>query len=352
MPTILEIETQADVAAASADLIELGNDARAMGADLSAAGDDARKMGTDLTGVADGSDELASKSSQATGALGALAGGLEAVGLEQYAAGLQAAAIGTDVMSGAGDALNLIADTAAGQWLVNTARTVAHTVATGAQTVATGAQTAAQTALNAVMAANPILLVVLAVAALTAGLILAYQKSETFRSIVDGAFTRAKEVVGAAAGAVENIVGWITNLPETARDAAGDVARYVGDMFEPVNDAIGWFSDLISDLETDPQRIAASVAGFFGDMFAPISTAIGWVNELIEKLKNIDLPDLPFGRSSASSTVPAAAAPTPVNITVQAAPTDLDAAMRTLVAALTDYFARQGMTLSIVNPAA
>lgn len=47
--------------------------------------------------------------------------------------------------------------------------------------------TAVQTAFNIVMSANPIGLVVVAIAALAAGLVYAYKKSETFRNIVDGA---------------------------------------------------------------------------------------------------------------------------------------------------------------------
>ncbi len=50
------------------------------------------------------------------------------------------------------------------------------------------AYAAVQAALNIVMAMNPIGLVVIAIAALALGLVLAYKKSETFRNIVDGAF--------------------------------------------------------------------------------------------------------------------------------------------------------------------
>jgi len=65
----------------------------------------------------------------------------------------------------------------------------------------TKAMAIAQGLLNAVMAMNPIALVVIAIAALTAALILAYQHSETFRNIVTGAFNAVKtvaEVVGDA----------------------------------------------------------------------------------------------------------------------------------------------------------
>lgn len=47
---------------------------------------------------------------------------------------------------------------------------------------------AQQAILNVIMSANPIALVVIAVAALVAGIVIAYQQSETFRKVVDGAF--------------------------------------------------------------------------------------------------------------------------------------------------------------------
>lgn len=67
----------------------------------------------------------------------------------------------------------------------------------------TKAMTIAQTMLNAVMEMNPIGLVVIAVAALTAAFILAYQHSETFRNIVTGAFDAVKDAAEAVAGAVK-----------------------------------------------------------------------------------------------------------------------------------------------------
>jgi hypothetical protein len=57
---------------------------------------------------------------------------------------------------------------------------------------------AAQAVLNAVMAANPIGIIVVAVAALAAGLIYAYKNSETFRKIVDGAFRAVRDIAMAA----------------------------------------------------------------------------------------------------------------------------------------------------------
>lgn len=65
---------------------------------------------------------------------------------------------------------------------------VASAVAQKAVAAATKTWAAAQWLINAAMTANPIGLVIAAIAALVIGLVLAYKKSETFRKIVNGAF--------------------------------------------------------------------------------------------------------------------------------------------------------------------
>lgn len=59
----------------------------------------------------------------------------------------------------------------------------------------TKAFTAIQTAFNAVLAMNPITLIVIGIAALVAGLVIAYKKFETFRNIVDSVFSFIKTAV-------------------------------------------------------------------------------------------------------------------------------------------------------------
>lgn len=75
-------------------------------------------------------------------------------------------------------------------------------IATGLVTAATKAWTAAQWLLNAALTANPIGIVVTAIAALVAGFIVAYKKSETFRDIVNGALNAVKDAAVA-------VFGWI-----------------------------------------------------------------------------------------------------------------------------------------------
>lgn len=73
----------------------------------------------------------------------------------------------------------------------------AHRVALLAGSAASGVMTAAQWLFNAALDANPIGLVVLAIAGLVAGLVIAYKNSETFRNIVNAAWTGIKDVVSA-----------------------------------------------------------------------------------------------------------------------------------------------------------
>lgn len=92
------------------------------------------------------------------------------------------------------------------------------------------AQTAAQWLLNAALTANPIGVVVMAIAALVAGFVLAYKNSEAFRNIVDGAV----RAVGAAAIWVKDrfvdLWNFIAALPGKIAGVAGNIARSVTSM--------------------------------------------------------------------------------------------------------------------------
>jgi hypothetical protein len=63
-------------------------------------------------------------------------------------------------------------------------------------TAAVRVAAAAQVVFNAALAANPIGLVVIAIAALAAGVLVAYKRSETFRNIVNGLWDKLKQLGG------------------------------------------------------------------------------------------------------------------------------------------------------------
>lgn len=110
-----------------------------------------------------------------------------------------------------------------------TAAEVAHTVATTAMTAANAAAEAgatglalAQAALNAVISANPVALLVSALAALATGLVTAYKTSETFRNTVNSAFSTVKNIAQSAIGTV---VDWINDLVAKIEGAAAALAN-------------------------------------------------------------------------------------------------------------------------------
>lgn len=92
----------------------------------------------------------------------------------------------------------------------------------------TKAMVIVQTAFNAVLAMNPIGLVVIAIAALVAGLVIAYQNSETFRNIVNGAFNSVKQVA-------ETVANFIGNVFKTV---FGGVKLYINSIISLANLAI------------------------------------------------------------------------------------------------------------------
>lgn len=85
--------------------------------------------------------------------------------------------------------------------------------------VATGIWTKVQAGLNAVMSANPIALVVMAIAAIVAALVLAYQKSDTFRAFVDQLWASLKEKLEPV---IQSVSNFITGTLVPAFQAVGD----------------------------------------------------------------------------------------------------------------------------------
>jgi phage-related protein len=145
-------------------------------------------------------------------------------------------------------------------------------------TAATGLWTAAQWLLNAALTANPIGVVVVALAALVGGLILAYKHSETFRKIVDAAFSAVK----AAAQAVLNFF----------RDNWKIIATLISGPFLPIvalaTDAFGIRSKLIAAagaildfFKGNWKTIAVLISGPFAPLVALATDAFGIRSALV-----------------------------------------------------------------------
>lgn len=145
-------------------------------------------------------------------------------------------------------------------WTVSTARMVAQLAiqrgAMLAARAATLAMAAGQAILNAVMTANPIGIVIVAIAALVAGLVLAYNKSETFRTAVQtaaraskAAFDTVVNVIKVVIGAIGNMISRVGGVGGAFRGAMNIAAAAVRILTAPIRglisliqSVIGWIS--------------------------------------------------------------------------------------------------------------
>jgi len=264
----LAIRITGDASDVEAAFDDAGAAALRMGDDVERATSTADAATDRMSSVADSADNVGSKSSQAAGGLGDLGGALAGLPgpLGAVGAGMEAAAAPVMGLVGAADLLNL----ATSSTIVTQARARVSALATAATSKVVAAATrvwaATQWALNAALTANPVGLVVLAVVALVAIIVLAYKKSETFRTVVQGVM----KVVGAYVGTVVKIV-------ETLVDFVGDKAPAAWRALkEAAVNAAEWIAD--------------KVGGAFDKAIAPVQWLIDHVKDLLDLISDIKIP--------------------------------------------------------------
>lgn len=129
--------------------------------------------------------------------------------------------------------------------------------------------------LNAAFAANPIGIVVVAVAALVAGLVIAYNKFEGFRAMVDGVWSSLKQVGS-------NIMGMFTKLPDMIIKAFTQIPNAIAQIFSGVGDLFsaifsGNFSAIPKILKSIGGGIlkANPITGFASQVFTEATKGVG-----------------------------------------------------------------------------
>ena len=147
-----------------------------------------------------------------------------------------------------------------------------------------GAAKTAWAALNATMAANPIFLVIAAIAALVAIFVALYQNNETFRAAVDAAWAQIK-------AAVSVVVEWFQTNVVPALQAAWAKIQAAWDAVWPQLQA-AWASygqpvvDLIvsvfQGLAANWQGISTVVSGVWQVISSVISTVVGVISGIIQ----------------------------------------------------------------------
>lgn len=159
-------------------------------------------------------------------------------------------------------------------WLAPLAVTI------GTIVVALKAWTIAQAAFNLVMAANPIMLVVVALAGLTAGLVMAYKKSETFRNIVDALGRTVKEVFQS-----------IWDIMRTTVRIVSDIAFKLFEIYTwPYRKAWEVIKVLLDKIPEAARWVYDRVRYYFGlvktAMTSPIDTAVRTVKGYLTGLRD------------------------------------------------------------------
>lgn len=148
----------------------------------------------------------------------------------------------------------------------------ASAIATSVATVATSGWTIAQNALNMALRANPIGLIVTAVALLAAGIVLAYQKSDTFRGIVNGlwaAFKVGIDILG-------DVYDWTVKLLRQAFDpVASTLSTHLGPALRSFWSILSSGIDIIVDAHTAIFRFGAVALGGLWEYIAPLRASLG-----------------------------------------------------------------------------
>jgi TP901 family phage tail tape measure protein len=161
------------------------------------------------------------------------------------------------------------------------------TATTAAWAAITGAATGAQAAFNAVLLANPIGVVVIAIAALVAGLVIAYKESESFRNIVNSVWETIKGAAAAIGEAVTALVTFATELPgkikggiEAAPTALVDAGKW---MLGKVLEGFKLIATGIADAATWLFNQAKSAVQFYIDSYRAVGSWI--LNRVVDGFK-------------------------------------------------------------------
>lgn len=170
------------------------------------------------------------------------------------------------------------------------AQIIATAVAQRTVALATSAWSAAQWLLNAAMTANPIGLVIVGLVALGAGLVLAYQKSETFRTIVNAGFALVRAGASALYSAVRSTLGKVGSV----LTVGGRVVRlYVNAHVAAFRAVVGGARALYSGVRSAISKVGSVISGIKGKVTGALSSAGSWlkgaggdiVNGLINGIK-------------------------------------------------------------------
>lgn len=174
------------------------------------------------------------------------------------------------------------------QGLLNGQLTIGQTVVgllTGQVTlaeIATGLWSKAQGVLNAVMSANPIALVVVAIGALIAIVVVAYNKCDWFRNLVNQLGDNIKRVF-------TSMIEWFKKLPETVSNAVTSMVNFIKQLPEKIGYWLGFVIGTVAKFVIEfPAKAKEAGTNFVKNLINFIknlpSNVANWLTNTISKV--------------------------------------------------------------------
>lgn len=190
---------------------------------------------------------------------------------------------------------------------VASAAQTAWTIAQGIGKGITAAATAVQWAFNAAMSANPVMLVVLAVAALVAGIIILWNKSEAFQNFIKGMWAGIQKAAEACWNGIKVAAEWVFNLLKQIVNAYFSFYKGIWDAMWKVaetcwngvkvaaENVINWIKGAIDGLKAAAsgafnaiKDIGAGIWGFIKNAAQSALDAIMWpINKVKDAINNV-----------------------------------------------------------------
>ena len=180
--------------------------------------------------------------------------------------------------------------------LVANAAMKAYAAASAIVKAATAAWTAVQWLLNAALNANPIGLIIIALAALAAGIYLAYTRSQTFRNIVTAAMEAVKDAIQSVDRAFDAVLS-----------AARSAFNWVVDHWKLALFAFGPIGAAVYLIATNFDKIKSAAEGAFNFITRNMQKVLDAVQSLLDLLGKIKIPKIGGTRLPGPLLVPAVA---------------------------------------------
>lgn len=255
------------------ELQSVGQAARSMASSVGSSEDALQGMGREAGRAGEALDRASGASSMLSGGLGDIGGAMaeafgEDSGLGQFGAKLESS--GTIIMgvTGALDLMILANMAMQASWVKSAASMIAARTAMIATSVATGIATAAQWLWNAAMTANPIGIIIVAIAALVAGIVWVATQTTWFQTLWTAVW-----------GAIVGYFHWVVGNYKAAASFIVDATKWIGDKIGSLPGLIGRAFSGLFNIITWPFRSAFNfVATAWNNTIGRLSwTVPGWV---------------------------------------------------------------------------